>query len=77
MAGKTSTGCSGQSKSQGIKAIAMGVTKKAKIMFTCEHNLKEQLTELAKSQNRTVSNLVETLVIEALSANEKKTKAKE
>ena len=35
-------------------------------MFTCEFEIKDQLTELAKSQNRTVSNLVETLVIEAL-----------
>lgn len=52
----------------------MGVTKKAKIMFTCEHDLKERLSELAKSQNRTVSNLVETLVIEALTANETKAK---
>ena len=48
----------------------MGATKKAKIMFTCEHELKDQLTELAKTQNRTVSNLVETLVIEALSTKD-------
>jgi hypothetical protein len=44
----------------------MGVTKKAKVMFTCEHDIKDHLTEWAKSENRTVSNLVETLVIEAL-----------
>ena len=46
----------------------MGATKKAKVMFTCEHDIKEKLTEWAKSQNRTVSNLVETLVIDALTS---------
>ncbi|MEO0840698.1 MAG: hypothetical protein AAF063_17565 [Cyanobacteria bacterium J06643_5] len=48
----------------------MGATKKAKVMFTCEHDIKEQLTQWAKSQNRTVSNLVETLVIDALSSQQ-------
>ena len=43
-------------------------------MFTCEYEVKDQLTELAKSQNRTVSNLVETLVIEALTAKAKEEK---
>jgi hypothetical protein len=48
----------------------MGVTKKAKVMFTCEHEVKDRLTEWAKSENRTVSNLIETMVIEALAARE-------
>ena len=26
----------------------MGATKKAKVMFTCEHEIKEKLTEWAK-----------------------------
>ena len=48
----------------------MGATKKAKVMFTCEHDIKEKLTQWAKSQNRTVSNLVETLVIDALTSQQ-------
>lgn len=48
----------------------MGATKKAKVMFTCEHEIKEKLTERAKLQNRTVSNLVETLVIDALTSQQ-------
>ncbi|WP_228060087.1 ribbon-helix-helix domain-containing protein [Plectonema radiosum] len=39
-------------------------------MFTCEHEIKEKLTERAKLQNRTVSNLVETLVIDALTSQQ-------
>jgi hypothetical protein len=49
----------------------MGVTKKAKVMFTCEHDIKDLLTQWAKSENRTVSNLVETLVIDALAGRSK------
>lgn len=49
----------------------MGETKKAKVMFTCEHEVKEKLANWAKSENRTVSNLVETLVMDALAAKEK------
>jgi hypothetical protein len=37
-------------------------------MFTCEHKVKDCLAEWAESENRTVSNLVETLVEEALAA---------
>lgn len=43
-------------------------------MFTCKYEVKDQLTELAKSQNRTVSNLVETIVIEALTTKESEPK---
>jgi hypothetical protein len=46
----------------------MGVTRKARVMFTCEHKVKDCLAEWAESENRTVSNLVETLVEEALAA---------
>jgi hypothetical protein len=51
----------------------MGVTKKAKITFTCSYELKEQLIEWADSENRTLSNLVETLAENAL--KEKKAKS--
>jgi hypothetical protein len=44
----------------------MGVTRKARVMFTCEHEVKDELSEWAESENRTVSNLIETLVQEAL-----------
>ncbi|BBD70941.1 MULTISPECIES: hypothetical protein [Nostoc] len=44
----------------------MGVTKKAKVMFTCEHETKSDLEAWAKSERRTVSNLVEGVVVAAL-----------
>jgi hypothetical protein len=46
----------------------MGVTKKAKVTFTCEHAMKDYLSEWADSENRTISNLVETLIGEAIAA---------
>jgi hypothetical protein len=44
----------------------MAATKKAKVMFTCEQETKEKLTKWANEEKRTVSNLVELLVTEAL-----------
>jgi predicted GIY-YIG superfamily endonuclease len=38
----------------------------AKVMFTCEHEFKDDLSEWAKSERRTVSNLVEGIVTDAL-----------
>jgi hypothetical protein len=46
----------------------MGATKKAKVTFTCEHTMKDYLSEWADSENRTISNLVETLIGEAIAA---------
>jgi hypothetical protein len=43
----------------------MGVTKKAKITFTCEPSLKDGLEEWAQSESRTLSNLVEMLIRQA------------
>ena len=43
----------------------MGVTKKAKVTFTCEPNLKDDLEEWARSESRTLSNLVEMLIRQA------------
>ncbi|MEG4031881.1 MULTISPECIES: ribbon-helix-helix domain-containing protein [unclassified Microcoleus] len=40
----------------------MGVTKKAKITFTCEPSLKDGLEEWAQSESRTLSNLIEMLI---------------
>ncbi len=45
----------------------MGATKKAKITFTCSHELKEFLETWAESESRTLSNLVEKIVEEAAS----------
>lgn len=44
----------------------MSATKKAKVTFTCEHEMKDFLTQWAESENRTLSNLVETLIAEAI-----------
>jgi hypothetical protein len=40
----------------------MGVTKKAKITFTCEPSLKDGLEVWAQSESRTLSNLIEMLI---------------
>lgn len=45
---------------------AMGQTKKAKITFTCSHELREELESIASSEDRTLSNLVERLVTRAV-----------
>lgn len=45
-----------------------GETRKARVMFTCEHEIKNCLETWAVSENRTVSNLVETLIVDALIA---------
>lgn len=45
----------------------MGQTKKAKITFTCSHELREELETLAAQEDRTLSKLVERLVTKALS----------
>lgn len=39
----------------------MGTNKKIKITFTCTPELRQDLQEWADSENRTLSNLVETL----------------
>lgn len=51
----------------------MGKTKKAQVMFTCTHEVKDFLSKWAARENRTVSNLVETLVVDAIATQEKPT----
>jgi hypothetical protein len=48
-----------------ISSELMGVTKKAKVTFTCEPNLKDDLEEWARSESRTLSNLIEMLIRQA------------
>jgi hypothetical protein len=43
----------------------MGVTKKAKITFTCEPSLKDGLEVWAQLESRTLSNLIEMIVRQA------------
>ena len=43
----------------------MGVTKKAKVTFTCEPALKKDLEEWAHSESRTLSNLIEMVIRQA------------
>ena len=50
--------------------IMGGALKKAKITFTCPHEVKDKLESWAQSENRTLSNLIETLVAEALKQKE-------
>jgi hypothetical protein len=49
----------------------MGVLKKAKVTFTCEYDMKDYLNEWATSEKRTLSNLVEMLVADAIAARER------
>jgi hypothetical protein len=44
----------------------MGKTKKAKITFTCSHELRKELETIANSEDRTLSNLVERLIARAI-----------
>jgi len=44
----------------------MSKTKKSQVMFTSTHEVKDFLSKWATKENRTVSNLVETLVIDPL-----------
>lgn len=55
-----------------LNSLYMGETVKARVMFTCRHEVKEELADWAKGENRTISNLVETLVEEALAARKAK-----
>lgn len=50
----------------------MGVTKKAKITFTCEPDLKDVLEEWARSESRTLSNLIEMVVRQAYETYQKR-----
>ena len=49
---------------------AMGATKKAKVTFTCTDEIKSNLEVWAELENRTVSNLVEKLVMDAIAAKQ-------
>jgi hypothetical protein len=55
----------------------MGKTKKAQVMFTCTHEVKDFLAKWAARENRTVSNLVETLVVDAIANQESNEKKKD
>lgn len=49
----------------------MGVTKKAKVTFTCEPDLKKGLEEWARSESRTLSNLIEMVIRQAYEIRQK------
>jgi GIY-YIG catalytic domain len=51
-------------------------TKKAKITFTCSHELRDELEAIAEQEDRTLSKLVERLVTKAL-LDYKKTSSRE
>ena len=48
----------------------MSKNKKAQVMFTSRHEVKDFLSKWTTRVNRTVSNLVETLVIDPLATEE-------
>ncbi len=47
-----------------------------KVMFTCTPDVKEYLIDWATSERRSVSNLVEGLVVEAITQKKSETEAK-
>jgi hypothetical protein len=49
----------------------MGVTKKAKVTFTCEPDLKDGLENWAHSESRTLSNLIEMVIRQAYETRQK------
>ncbi|AFZ56414.1 hypothetical protein Anacy_0835 [Anabaena cylindrica PCC 7122] len=49
-----------------IVSEVMGQTKKAKITFTCSHELREELESIANVEDRTLSNLVERIITRAV-----------
>lgn len=53
----------------------MGKTKKAQVMFTSTHEEKDFLSKWAARENQTVSNLVETLVVDPIATQENGTLA--
>jgi hypothetical protein len=53
----------------------MGINKKVKITFTCSSELKNHLQQWADSENRTLSNLVETLSETAVTERKQNPKA--
>jgi len=53
-------------------------TRRPRIMFTCSEDTKQILELWSEEEGRTVSNLVERIVLEAISAKQgKKTKSKQ
>jgi hypothetical protein len=50
----------------------MGVPRRPRVAFICNEETKQFLEEWAKGENRTVSNLVETIVEEAVSVKKSK-----
>ena len=61
-------------KSNQIIDNAMAKKPKEKIMFTCDVDTKQRLQDLADSERRTLSNLVEILVCDALDVLENRSK---
>lgn len=52
------------------------VARKPRIMFSCSQETKEDLESWAEDEGRSVSNLIERIVMEAIAKNKSKTKNK-
>ncbi|MBD2311195.1 hypothetical protein H6G20_05925 [Desertifilum sp. FACHB-1129] len=55
----------------------MAQSKKAKVTFLCEHELKNRLLAWGQVENRTLSNLCETAMTEAVAQFEERQKKKQ
>lgn len=60
------------------RQVLMMATRRPRIMFTCSEETKQTLELWSEEEGRTVSNLVERIVIEAIAAKQaKKNKSKQ
>ncbi|MBD2535416.1 hypothetical protein H6G97_40890 [Nostoc flagelliforme FACHB-838] len=50
-------------------------TRRPRVMFTCSEDIKETLELWSEEEGRTVSNLVERIIAEAIAARAKKLKS--
>lgn len=55
-----------------LNRVEIVPTKRPRIMFTCDDETKIYLEEWAETENRTLSNLMETLVREAIAARKER-----
>lgn len=58
-----------------MRQVSM-VTRRPRVAFICDEDVKEILEEWAGDENRTVSNLVESIVLEAIKRTGRSKKSK-
>ncbi|MBW4458188.1 MAG: hypothetical protein KME55_39375 [Nostoc indistinguendum CM1-VF10] len=57
------------------RQVLIMATRRPRVMFTCSEDIKETLELWSEEEGRTVSNLVERIIAEAIAARAKKLKS--